>query len=324
MDAYIDAGTAWDAKINDVNICKERGSENHEYLIGRYLLPTEETYFGKCITAEDALQLIWLAANIHLAGSNILLSGGQLPSDPVLVPPKQQVVIAETPRNQKPSTQLVPVVPAVPATAADFQEKLLGIGYTMSIENGKVYCNVDKVWDSTSNNKRKQFMEQIALKRYFGESDFIVKNIMGIEVQSEQVKPHGREKETNTLALPLLNTSFVDGERLYENKQFERAIDKFNEALKVAPNNAAAIALRGKANFQIGKMEDAVKDFSYLINKNSLDVEHIFRRGLAYFEMQEYDKAITDLGRACSLEGPGGSLDACNRRDKIKQKMQKI
>ncbi|MDJ0651007.1 MAG: tetratricopeptide repeat protein [Xenococcaceae cyanobacterium MO_188.B19] len=107
---------------------------------------------------------------------------------------------------------------------------------------------------------------------------------------------------------------------------WRQARAKFNQALRINPNNSLAhyyrgqvqrqleqslefreayyqaIHSRGTARLQLGDEEGAVTDFSHVLRNDPKNTLAYVNRGLARLELGETQKAITDFTRAVSLE----------------------
>jgi len=75
------------------------------------------------------------------------------------------------------------------------QEELLGVKYTLTVENGILYCQVDDtLWNNAPENDKRNFLKLLEQKKYFGKTQFIVKNSKGdhlAEFIGGKIKFHG-------------------------------------------------------------------------------------------------------------------------------------
>ncbi len=85
-------------------------------------------------------------------------------------------------------------------------------------------------------------------------------------------------------------------------KNFQGAIDDFNAALKLDPENVNALYYRGYVYYELKKYPEAIKDFDKAITLDSLDVESFFNRANAKFELKDYKGAIADYKSALTLD----------------------
>ncbi len=91
------------------------------------------------------------------------------------------------------------------------------------------------------------------------------------------------------------------GNELIEQKDYEGALEKFNEALDYLPSYSPA--LDGKANLLIlmDEHKDAEKLIVKAIEKNSDYAPYYLTRGKIYVLREKFEDAIDDLNRALDL-----------------------
>jgi tetratricopeptide (TPR) repeat protein len=71
------------------------------------------------------------------------------------------------------------------------------------------------------------------------------------------------------------------------------AIRDFTEVLSLGPRHAVAIRSWAQSYFAAGDLKRAVSDYALLILLNPRDAEAFYLRGLAEWELQEFDRAST-------------------------------
>lgn len=104
---------------------------------------------------------------------------------------------------------------------------------------------------------------------------------------------------------PKLGHAYLNRGSAYTNiKDLDQALKDFKTAITLLPRGLdSAHAHMNKGNIELidGNFSDAIKDFSYGIkiftdsNKRS---NCLYHRGLAYYSVADYDKALTDLTQA--------------------------
>src|SRR5215470_14094356 len=92
------------------------------------------------------------------------------------------------------------------------------------------------------------------------------------------------------------------GEQYYEKGEYNRAIQDFNEAIRLKPELADAFYDRGLAYGMKGDLERALQDFSESIRLKP-SVEAFFNRGDTYVAKGESERAIGDFTRAIGIKG---------------------
>ena len=99
---------------------------------------------------------------------------------------------------------------------------------------------------------------------------------------------------------------------LVGSKQFEKAIEDFDEAIKHNPNYANVYRDRGNAYRNLKQYERAIEDYNKAIE---LDPEYALaynNRGIAFRNLKQYERAIEDYNKAIELD-PEYALAYINR-----------
>jgi D-alanyl-D-alanine-carboxypeptidase/D-alanyl-D-alanine-endopeptidase len=126
---------------------------------------------------------------------------------------------------------------------------------------------------------------------------------------------------TDYAAVVLVNTSgdFADrlgqhiGQRLAgkpaillgtgnDKDTYDRAIQNYDEAIRLDPKSASAFAGRGSAYFDKGNYDHAIQDFNEAIRLNPKSAIAFNGRGASYFAKGDYDRAIQDYNEAIRLD----------------------
>ncbi|MCX5847101.1 MAG: tetratricopeptide repeat protein [Deltaproteobacteria bacterium] len=94
---------------------------------------------------------------------------------------------------------------------------------------------------------------------------------------------------------------FVIGKAFFESENYERAIDAFSKAIKIAPTYIDAYLERGTAFRELKKYREAIKDYDRVIALDPKMVKAYSKRGDAYRELKNYQKAIKDFDAAIAL-----------------------
>jgi tetratricopeptide (TPR) repeat protein len=96
----------------------------------------------------------------------------------------------------------------------------------------------------------------------------------------------------------------VKGISFGELGEYEEAIECFNRAIELNPNDADAYNCRGFVYYYyyyLGQHERAIKDFSKAIKLDPNNADAYFFRGSVYGQLKQYEKAIEDFNRAIEL-----------------------
>ncbi|MBE9593113.1 MAG: tetratricopeptide repeat protein, partial [Proteobacteria bacterium] len=86
-----------------------------------------------------------------------------------------------------------------------------------------------------------------------------------------------------------------------ELNQYERAIEDYNEAIKLNSNYAEGYSNRGLAYAELNQYESAIEDYNEAIKLNPNLAEAYYNRGIAYAELKKYERAIEDYNKAIEL-----------------------
>jgi lipoprotein NlpI len=83
---------------------------------------------------------------------------------------------------------------------------------------------------------------------------------------------------------------------------YERAIQDYNQVIRLRPDYAAAYNNRGLVYHEKGEYDRAIQDFDQAIRLKPGYAEAFESRGSSYLARGDYDRAIQDYGQAIKLE----------------------
>ncbi len=98
-----------------------------------------------------------------------------------------------------------------------------------------------------------------------------------------------------------VQTLIDQGTENCERGRYDQAIQEFNQALKLKPNDAAILDCLGVAHYAKGLNDQAIQYFTQAIKADPKYTLSFMRRANVYDTMGEYDKALADLQQAKSL-----------------------
>ncbi|MBA3650390.1 MAG: tetratricopeptide repeat protein [Chthoniobacterales bacterium] len=100
---------------------------------------------------------------------------------------------------------------------------------------------------------------------------------------------------------------------MLREKKPDEALQELDKALEAEPRNRAALRLRAYIYLQQGKWEKAIADYDVAINTIAeVDIEGRTRRGFAYRNLKQYDKALEDVDKV--IEARPKDVEAYRRR----------
>ncbi len=91
------------------------------------------------------------------------------------------------------------------------------------------------------------------------------------------------------------------------NGKFDEAIAKFNQALKIHPNDPAIYVYRGRAKYAKNLNMEAIADFDQAVKINPNFAQAYNTRAMVHYTLEDFDQALADLQKAQSL---GFKVDA--------------
>ncbi len=98
-------------------------------------------------------------------------------------------------------------------------------------------------------------------------------------------------------------------EDLYEQKNFVGLIDYCTTQAEVDPSNYLYFGARGKALYDLDRLEEAIIDLTKAIELNPEYVSGFYNRSHCYFDLQSYPLAIEDIEKAHSIDSESRFFD---------------
>ncbi len=83
---------------------------------------------------------------------------------------------------------------------------------------------------------------------------------------------------------------------------FQGAFDQIQKAIKLCPDSANYLGLRGRAYLGLGNYDLAMFDFDKAISMSATSVDAYYGRGLAYYMRSKWQQAFDDLAKAIQLD----------------------
>jgi Tfp pilus assembly protein PilF len=109
------------------------------------------------------------------------------------------------------------------------------------------------------------------------------------------------EPTGDTTPPPAVSEEVARGVTLFNAGQFPAAVQIFNSALAVDPENFAALAHRGMANFRLNNFHDAITDLTAAHRQAPDNPEVLVWRGASFYRIGFYAEAVADLTSAITI-----------------------
>ncbi len=93
-----------------------------------------------------------------------------------------------------------------------------------------------------------------------------------------------------------------EGAKFVKQEEFQFAINKFDQALKVIPDEPFALQGRGEAMMKLEQFETAKKDFDTILNKDPKHKGALFNRSIALMHLGRYQEGLCDIDKLVSLD----------------------
>ena len=93
-----------------------------------------------------------------------------------------------------------------------------------------------------------------------------------------------------------------EGNKFFDKKNYQAAIEKYNESLKINPNRGATYYNRALCYENLENYSKAIEDYTEAITFNGSDLDAYNNRGCIYTKLKNYKKAITDFSKIISLK----------------------
>jgi Tfp pilus assembly protein PilF len=100
---------------------------------------------------------------------------------------------------------------------------------------------------------------------------------------------------------------FTEGIKLFINKNYKEAVERFSEVIEKKPDFALAYVSRGSAYNRAGNLDDAMTDFNKALELRPDYPRAYHLRGLLYEKKGEDNKALEDFNRAIELNPDYGA-----------------
>ena len=90
----------------------------------------------------------------------------------------------------------------------------------------------------------------------------------------------------------LLNDSNIDGVVYFENGEYEKAMDAFNDYLLLKPHDTKTLYNRGRCYEILGKREAAIEDYYNVIDRDPENINALISCTQALYKSEKYKSAV--------------------------------
>lgn len=105
----------------------------------------------------------------------------------------------------------------------------------------------------------------------------------------------------------LSNDSNIEGIEYFENGEYEKAMDAFNEYLLLNPHDTKTLYNRGRCYEILGKREAAIADYYNVIDRDPDNISALISCTQALYESEKYKSAV-NIGSYAILVGEDNYL----------------
>lgn len=98
------------------------------------------------------------------------------------------------------------------------------------------------------------------------------------------------------------NTAFQEGDIFFEDGEYERALEKYEQALSEQPEAPHYARAKARTLMQLGRNEQALTWFDQAVELQPFFGGTYANRGILYDRMGEYQKAVADYEKALNLD----------------------
>ncbi len=121
--------------------------------------------------------------------------------------------------------------------------------------------------------------------------------------QDGAIKRYSHAIESGGLDNPNLAIAYNNRANAYDDKgDSERALEDYNQAIRLDPRLAEAYYNRGYALYRLGRPQDALRDYDKVVSLLPELPSAYFNRSIVLLALNEKPKAIEDLRKALQLD----------------------
>jgi len=96
--------------------------------------------------------------------------------------------------------------------------------------------------------------------------------------------------------------AYLEANNLFEDGEYQRALEKYDEALSIVPDHIHALRGRARSLMQLGRSAEALATFNTVIALEPDFAPSYANRGILHDRRGRYEMAIEDYERAIALD----------------------
>ena len=108
--------------------------------------------------------------------------------------------------------------------------------------------------------------------------------------------------QTLVVGRPPGDTAYLEGEQFFDDGQYARALDRYDEALALTPGHYHARRARARTLMQLGRHAEALSAYDVLAEARPDFAPLYANRGILQDRMGSYSRAIADYEKALALD----------------------
>ena len=149
---------------------------------------------------------------------------------------------------------------------------------------------------------------------YFASSNLSQGKILKEEVLATSTKTNENAGKRNFNEVSEVNRKLASdllskGHDVYNQVNYEKAIELYTEAMKANPNYDEAYYWRASAKYGLRKYNEAIPDYDKAIELNPNNDEAYYYRALTNYNLGAYEKALPDFDKAIALNPDVASMN---------------
>ena len=100
----------------------------------------------------------------------------------------------------------------------------------------------------------------------------------------------------------LIDQLSAEGDKYYDNEEYDKALESYNKILDIDPNNAEAYYNKGRAYNLLGQFDEAIQEYNKAIILDPPNSDNYNARGNVYYNLGQDDEALKNYDKAIELD----------------------